>query len=253
MNNFKEAFQKGQNPLGTWVMTGSPVVSELLACAGFDFLVVDAEHGNSGLFGLLHQFQAITCRPGVTPIVRLPGHDPVFIKQILDVVGAETLMCPMIGSVEEARALVRASLYPPHGIRGCAKMVRPAAFGRDAAYQSTAKDRLCLIAQLETEDAMGKAIEIGKVEGIDSVFVGPGDLAISMGLPKGMGDEKLKKIIGETVKTCRAAGVHIGTVMPTVELAKWFLAQGGSYVAIGGDLGMLMGVSRQMLEAMNEQ
>ena len=250
MNKFKESFQKGEKPLGTWVMTGSPVASELLACAGFDFLVVDAEHGNSGLFGLLHQFQAITCRPGVTPVLRLPGHDPVYIKQILDVVGAETLMCPMIASREDAQNFVKAAMYPPHGIRGCAKMVRAAAFTMDTGYQATAKDRLCLIAQLETEDAMNKALEIGGVEGIDSVFVGPGDLAISMGLPKGMGDDKLKGFIGATVRKCKENGVHIGTVMPTPELAKWFIAQGGSYVAIGSDLGMLMGGSRQMVEAM---
>lgn len=250
MNKFKESFQKGEKPVGTWVMSGSPVVSELLACAGFDFLVVDAEHGNSGLFGLLHQVQAISCRPGVTPVVRLPGHDPVYIKQILDVVGAETLMCPMVGCVEEAEALTRSAMYPPHGIRGCAKMVRPSAFGREADYQATAKDRLCLIAQLETAEAMSRAVEIGGVKGIDSVFVGPGDLAISMGIPKGMGDDKLKNFIGETVRKCRAAGVHIGTVMPSAELARWFLDEGGSYVAIGGDLGMLMAGSRQMVEAM---
>jgi len=250
MNTFKESFQKGEKPLGTWVMTGSPVASELLACAGFNFLVVDAEHGNSGLFGLLHQFQAITCRPGVTPVVRLPGHDPVYIKQILDVVGAEALMCPMIGSTKEAENFVKSCLYPPHGIRGCAKMVRSAAFGMDAGYQSTAGERLCLIAQLETEDAMNKALDIGKVAGIDSVFVGPGDLAISMGIPKGMGDDRLKSFIGATVRKCKENGVHIGTVMPSAELAQWFLAEGGSYVAIGSDLGMLMGSSRQMVEAM---
>lgn len=250
MNSFKTSFRNGKKPLGTWIMSASPVVSELLACAGFDFLVVDAEHGISDLNGLLHQLQAVGCRSGVAPVVRMPGHDPVFIKQVLDIVGAESLMFPMVSSAAEAQNLVRACMYPPRGIRGCAKMVRPGSFGLDAAYTVEAHARLCLIAQLETEEAMGRAAEIGGVEGIDSVFVGPGDLAVSMGIEKGMADERLKEVISRTIHACRASDVHIGTVMPTVELAKWFLAQGGSYVAIGGDLGMLMSSARSMITGM---
>ncbi len=250
MNTFKEAYQDGVMQIGTWLMTGSPVVTELLACSGLDFLVIDAEHGTDNLFDLLQLFQATSCRPNVTPILRIPAYDPVYIKQVLDVVGAETIMCPMIASKEEAENFVLACQYPPYGIRGCAKMVRAASFGLDTTYQQDAHKRLCLIAQLETEDAMNKALEIGGVKGIDSVFIGPGDLAVSMGIAEGMNSEKMKNIISETVKKCRAANIHIGTVMPTVELATWFIEQGGSYVAVGGDLGMLMASSRKVVGEM---
>ncbi len=237
---------------GTWVMSGSPVITEVLSCAGFDFLVLDAEHGPSSIQGLLHQVYAIESRKHgqVQIIVRCPGHDPVFVKQAMDITGVENFMFPMVADTSQAEDLVAACRYAPEGIRGFARMIRTSQFGLEAGYTRDARNRVGIIAQVETPEALENAVSIGRVDGINSVFIGPGDLSVAMGVDKGMGDEKFKAFVGEHVSRCAKAGVTIGTVLPTPELARWFLEQGGSYVAIASDLAFLLNNSRAALAAM---
>lgn len=251
MKIFKDMMVEGANiPVGTWVMSGSPVVTEVLACSGYDFLVLDAEHGLSSQESLLHQTQTAELH-GVCPIIRCADHDSTRIKQLLDVIGAQTLMFPMVESASDAEGLVRSSRYSPAGERGFAKMIRASQFGQ-AGYVGKAAERLTLIAQLETEEAMHRALEIGSVEGIDAVFIGPGDLSMNMGVADCMQDTDFKGFIGETVRLCRAQGICVGTVMPTPELARWFAQEGGNFIAIGGDLGFLFSASRTQIGALRQ-
>ena len=240
--------------IGTWIMSGNPIITEVLACAGYDFLVIDAEHGPGSIQGLLYQIHAVESRQHgqVQAIVRCPSHDPVFVKQAMDIAGVENFMFPMVTDASQAEALVSACRYAPEGSRGVAKMIRAAQFGLDADYIKDARNRVGIIAQVETPEALENAVSIGSVDGINSVFIGPGDLAVATGYSRGMADDRLRTLISDSVRRCREAGVVIGTVMPTPALAHWFLEQGGSYVAIASDLALLLNNARVDLAAMTE-
>ncbi|WP_347355077.1 aldolase/citrate lyase family protein, partial [Intrasporangium sp.] len=167
--------------IGMWVSSGSSLVAEICAGAGLDWLLVDMEHSPNGLESVLGQLQAVAAYP-VTAVVRVATGDTVTIKQVLDL-GAQNLLVPMVSSADEARAMVEAVRYPPRGRRGVGSaLARSARWNRVEGYLGHADEHVSLFVQVETASGVDAAAQIAAVDGVDGVFVGPSDLAASMGL-----------------------------------------------------------------------
>lgn len=251
LNPFKAALTRGDRMVGGWTLSGSATVAEAMAFVGYDYLVVDLEHGPASIHDTTHLLRAIEQTP-TAPVIRMPGHDPIAIKQVLDQ-GGMTLYFPFVESVAEAEAIVQASLYPPAGKRGFAKMHRASRYTTRTDYPEAANQQVCLIPQLETPEALDLAVEIGQCSGIDAVFIGPGDLSVAMGLPGQVNHPDVRARMQACVARCRAAGIAVGTVMPTPEDAHWALETGFQFVSIANDLANLLGNCRQQLQAMQSR
>lgn len=179
-NLFKKALKHGELQLGCWLGLADPYVAEISAGAGFDWVVVDNEHAPNDLRSTVAQLQVIAAR-GSHAVVRTPVGETWMIKQFLDI-GAQTLLIPMIETAAQARALVEAVTYPPHGVRGVgAALARASDFSGIADYLTTARDQICLLVQVESQKGLAALDDILKVDGIDGVFIGPSDLAADMG------------------------------------------------------------------------
>lgn len=239
-NRFAARLAAGPSaPLGTWLMAASPATAEAMGHVGFDFLVVDMEHVPIDMGDLAHILRAIGCT-GAAPVVRLPWNDQVTIKRVLDA-GAETLMVPFVETVEEARAAVAYTKYPPRGVRGVAAVHRASRYGRASDYLARADDLTYVIVQLETPQAIERLPEIAAVEGVDAVFVGPGDLSAAMGKMGQVGDPDIQALIAQAAKSAAAAGKPIGIVGPNPDMVGRFLEYGYSFSAVASDVAMMTG------------
>ncbi|TPW78262.1 aldolase/citrate lyase family protein [Schumannella sp. 10F1B-5-1] len=224
--------------IGMWVSSGSPLVAEICAGSGLDWLLIDMEHSPNGLEGVLAQLHAVAGYD-VTPVVRVPSADPVVLKQVLDL-GAQTVLVPMIDSAAAARDAVRAVRYPPHGIRGVGSaLARSARWNRVDGYLADASSHVSLLVQVETAAAVAAAGEIAAVDGIDGVFVGPSDLSASMGL---LGQQTHPDVVA-AVQTAFAAiqdaGTPVGVNAFDPETADAYLAAGARFVLVGADVALL--------------
>lgn len=179
-NTLKKMLAKGDKALGCWSALNSALSTEVVAMAGFDFVLIDQEHGFGDPIQLAHQLQAMSASPS-TSVVRVPSHDPNYAKRVLDA-GAESIMFPSVNTVEQARAIVDSCLYAPAGSRGMAPgVIRASNFGYNAAeYVETANQNLLVICQIETAEAVENIEELVEVDGIDLFFVGPNDLSCSI-------------------------------------------------------------------------
>ena len=178
-NRFKHAIVEGRQQVGIWSQLASSIAAEVIAGAGFDFIVIDTEHAPNDVVTAVPQLQVI--QNGSTgAILRLPWNDMVLSKRFLDI-GAQTLLVPFVQSPEEAAEAVRNTRYPPAGVRGVATVHRANRFGRVTDYYQRAAAETCVLVQVETEQSVGRIEEIAAVDGVDGVFIGPSDLAASMG------------------------------------------------------------------------
>lgn len=236
---FREHLARADRPLvGMWLTTGSPVVAEICAGSGVDWLLIDMEHAPNGLESVLAQVQAVAAYP-VTPVVRVPSGDPVLIKQMLDL-GAQTIIVPMVGSAAEAEALVRATRYPPAGIRGVGSaLARSARWNRVDDYLSRADEHVSLIVQIESADAVQNAAEIAAVDGVDGVFVGPADLAASLGVIGQQGHPDVTAAVHRVFEAARAAGTPVGVNAFDPTISDGYLAAGANFIAVGADVTLL--------------
>lgn len=232
-NRFKRRLHDGPVQLGFWLALASPSVAEICAHQGYDWLLVDAEHGPQTLPGIVDQLRAIEANPPCAAVVRAPGHDPVAIKQILDL-GAQTIMVPMVETAEQARAIVKASRYPPAGDRGLGG-ARAARWGGYPAYAGEANAQVCIIAQIETGRAIENIPAIAAVDGIDALFLGPADLAASQGLLGPANFDALFALSGRALERMIAAGKPAGILSRDDRLVEQFLAGGARFVANGID------------------
>ena len=183
-NPFKHALAAGQAQIGIWSTLPSPLVTELIAGSGFDWVLLDTEHTPSDVPLMVQQLQAVAagCRNHTHGVVRPAWNDPVLIKRYLDI-GAQTLLLPFVQNADEARAAVAAMRYAPRGIRGMGGSMRASDFGRDAAYVRDAENELCLLVQVETAEALEQIEAIAAVEGVDGIFIGPARPVRQHGLP----------------------------------------------------------------------
>jgi 2-keto-3-deoxy-L-rhamnonate aldolase RhmA len=240
MNAFQTllAQANGHAPLGTWVMSASPIVAEAVGCAGFDWGVLDMEHTPLDLMDVVHLLQATAGTP-MLPVLRVPWNDTVMVKRVLDA-GAKTLLFPFVQNADEARRAVAATRYPPEGVRGMAGMSRGSRFGTVPDYYRVANRSIAVIVQLETPAAMDQLEAIAAVEGVDAIFLGPADLSGAMGHVGNLTHPEVMDVMSRAVTRCHAVGKPVGTVGGTVEVVQQYRAAGFDYVAIASDLGFLM-------------
>jgi 2-keto-3-deoxy-L-rhamnonate aldolase RhmA len=250
MSPFKQLLNNagGVPPLGTWVMSASPIVAEAMGCAGFEWGVVDMEHSPLDLMATIHMLQAVAGTP-MLPIVRVPWNDTVFMKRVLDA-GAHTLLVPFVQDADEARAAVAATRYPPQGVRGMAGMSRSSRFGTRPNHFGTANDTVSVIVQLETPQAVANLEAIAAVDGVDALFLGPADLSGAMGHVGQLTHPEVMAVMAQCAARCKAAGKPVGTVGGTAEVVNQYRAMGYDFVAIASDLGLMMGAAKAAVAAL---
>lgn len=237
--NLRQQIADAGRPLfGGWVCSGSPVVAEIMAGAGLDWLLIDMEHAPNGLESTLAQLHAVSAYP-VTPVVRVPSADPVTIKQVLDL-GAQTILVPMVSTVEEAQEIAEAAQYPPLGRRGVGSaLARSARWNRVEGYLPDAADHVSVFVQIETASGVENAEAIAGVAGIDGVFVGPSDLAASMGLLGQQTHPDVVAAVRRAFAGVAAAGRPVGVNAFDPDAAREYVAGGARFVLVGADVGLV--------------
>ena len=236
-NAFKRALGAGKAQIGLWSSLSSNYTVEVIAGAGFDWLLLDTEHSPNDLESLLTQLQAAA--PYAThPVVRVPWNDMVAIKRTLDI-GAQSLLVPYVSTPEEAAAAVSYVRYPPSGVRGVAGTTRASRFGRVKDYARRAHEEICLLVQLETQRALDNLEAICAVEGIDGVFIGPADLHASLGHAGEIANAQVKPLIDQAIRRIRNCGKAPGILTPNEADARHWLGCGALFVAVGADVGIL--------------
>ena len=231
-NRLKERLKAGRPALGCWLHLASPIAAEIVAHAGYDALVIDHEHGPGDFVNAILSMQAASGTQATT-MIRVPWNDMVTIKRALDS-GAQGVMVPYVQSAEEARAAVAACRYPPEGVRGYANQVtRCAGYGANAkAYDEGWPENLLLICQIETRKAVDNIPEIAAVDGIDMLFIGPSDLAASIGHLGEVDHAEVGALIAEAESRIAEAGKMLGTVPRPGRSAK-DLIEAGYHMVIG--------------------
>lgn len=228
-------------------MSASATVAEAMGHCGFDFLVVDMEHSPLNIANTTELLRALAATPAV-PLVRIANTDQVLVKQVLDA-GAANVMFPFVQTVEQARAAVAYTRYPPQGVRGVAAMHRGSQYGFAKGYLQSANDGLAVVIQLETPEAIERLADIAAVPGVDSLFVGPGDLAAAMGRIGEISHAEVQAMIEHAAGAARAAGKPIGIVGGTPQMVRRFLEYGYTWSAIASDLALLTGRATEWLES----
>ncbi|APG89358.1 4-hydroxy-2-oxoheptanedioate aldolase [Sinorhizobium americanum] len=251
-NPFKAAIREGRFQLGLWVALASPYAAEVVAGSGYDWLLIDGEHAPNDLPLLAAQYRAIAGR-GSHPIVRLPVGDTALIKQVLDT-GVQTLLIPMVDTIEQARQLVRAVRYPPHGIRGVgAALGRATNFGRITDYLQNANDEICLILQIESRAGLAALDEIAALDGVDGLFIGPSDLAADMGHLGNPAHPDVRAAIVDGFARIHKAGKARGILTLDPVQARDYRDLGADFMAIGTDVTLLVSATERLrLEYLGE-
>ena len=235
INQFKQKLLTGQQQIGFWLSMGSPNAAEIAGGAGFDWLVLDAEHGPNDITSLVSQMHALQGSDS-SIVIRPPIGETWMIKQILDI-GCQTVIVPMVETAEQAKQLVQAMNYPPQGIRGVgAALARASHHNRIPDYLQTANDQVCLLVQIEAQRGLDNLKEILTVDGIDGVFIGPADLAADMGYLGQPTAEPVQKAIRTAIEQIVAAGKAAGILMAVPELVQQYLTLGATFVAVGTDV-----------------
>lgn len=234
LNQFKQALRAGRQQIGLWLGLGETFSAEICAGAGFDWLLIDAEHGPNDLRSILAQLQALAPYP-TQAVVRPPQGDHVLIKQLLET-GVQTLLIPMVDTAEQARGLVDAMRYPPAGIRGVGSaLARASRWGRIDNYAQLADGEMCLLVQVETQTGYRNLDAILEVDGVDGVFFGAADLAASYGYLGQSTHPDIVAAIEDGLQRTRAAGKAGGVLCSDRALNERYMAAGASFVAVGVD------------------
>jgi 4-hydroxy-2-oxoheptanedioate aldolase len=237
INHLKRALREGRPQIGFWTQLASPIAAEVLAGAGFDWIVLDTEHSPTELPMVHSQLQAMSGGTA-SAVVRPVWNDPVVFKRLLDA-GVQSLLVPFVQNAEEARRAVAATRYQPEGIRGFAAVIRANRYGRVKNYHARAHEEILLMVQLETRAALSNLESIAAVEGVDGLFIGPGDLAADLGHLGDTGHPDVHAVIDDTIKRIVAAGKIAGILAPVEADARRWLEMGCLFVAVGSDLGLL--------------
>ena len=244
-NVFKAQLKAGQPQIGLWLSMADPYLAETSATAGFDWMLVDGEHAPNDVRSTLATLQAVAPYRA-QPVVRAVNGDVHRIKQLLDI-GAQTLLIPMIDTAEQARLVVDATRYPPLGIRGVGSAVgRASRWSGRTDYLDVADGEVCLLVQAESVLALRNLPAICAVDGIDGVFIGPADLAASMGHRGKPGHPEVQAAIEQAMKTIVASGKAAGTLTSDPTLARRYLDLGCTYVAVGVDILLFANAARRL-------
>lgn len=236
-NSFKAALAQGRQQIGIWSTIAGGAPAELLACAGFDWILIDTEHAPLDLSTVHNMLQAIAPYPSQA-VVRPGWNDPVEIKRLLDI-GAQSLLIPYVQTVDEARRAVASVRYAPEGMRGVAYMTRAARYGQIPNYIQDAAREICLLLQVETASALSEIEGMAALDGVDGIFIGPADLSASMGLPGQASHPKVKAAVLDAVRRIRACGKAAGVLTLDQDFTAELIKAGTNFTAVDVDTAIL--------------
>lgn len=246
-NDFKSNLSQSKVQYGIWNGIPHSYVAEILAGAGFDFMVIDAEHGTFDINQIVAQLQAIS-RYNCSPVVRIASADSILMKRLLDA-GVQTFIIPMVESAEVAEKMGKALRYPPHGTRGVGTaLARAAQWNRVNNYFEEANDQMCLITQVESVKGVEALDEILKVNEVDVVFLGPADLAGSMGLLGQPGHPEVKSVVNKCFEKIIKAGKIAAILTSSESLIKEYEQKGATAIAVGLDTIILSKATKSLAE-----
>ncbi|HVU28817.1 MAG TPA: HpcH/HpaI aldolase/citrate lyase family protein [Sphingomicrobium sp.] len=238
MNSFKAALREPGVQMGLWLSLGLSITAEIGATAGFDWLLADGEHGPNDPLTITEQVRSAGQYP-VSFVARARDGTAASLGPLLDA-GVQTIMVPRVGTIDEAEAIVRRMRYPPAGERGVAiGSVRASRWGAIEDYMSEAASQLCLLVQIETRTALSNLSDLAAVEGIDGFFIGPNDLAASLGHPGRPSHPEVREAIHEAISLLASAGRPAGILTRRIEDAALYAGLGCRFIAVGSDAGTL--------------
>jgi 2-keto-3-deoxy-L-rhamnonate aldolase RhmA len=238
-------------PIGTWILSASPIVAEAIGHAGFDWGLLDMEHTPLDLMDLVHLLHAVG-NTKMVPVVRVPWNDAVTVKRVLDA-GASTVMFPFIQNADEAHRAVAATRYPPEGVRGLSEMSRASHFGTLPDFARSANKNVAVVVQLESPQSVGQLEAIAAVPGVDALFVGPGDLSFGMGHGGDVTHPAVMAVMADAARRAQGLGKPIGTLGATPEAVTRYRAVGYDFVALCSDLGLLMRGAQAALRSLRRE
>jgi 2-dehydro-3-deoxyglucarate aldolase len=243
-NTFRHGVLARQRLIGCWSSLANPITTEILGLAGFDWLLLDAEHSPNDLLTLIAQLMALKDSPSA-PVVRPPVNDAVILKRLLDA-GFYNFLVPFVESAEEARRAVAATRYPPAGIRGVSVAQRSNRYGTVPDYFSTVNDQICVLVQIESRAGLENLDDICVVEGVDGIFIGPSDLAAALGHLGNPNHADVQRAIGDIFACAELHRRSVGILAPVEADARRYLEQGASFVAVGSDQGLLQAATQAL-------
>jgi 2-dehydro-3-deoxyglucarate aldolase len=246
-NRFRRDLLARKRLIGCWASLGSPVTTEVLGIAGFDWILLDAEHAPNDVLTLVPQLMALKDSASA-PIVRPPWNDTVVIKRLLDA-GFQNFLVPFVESVDDARRAVAATRYPPAGVRGVSVSHRGNRYGSVPDYFKLVNDNIALTVQIESRAGVAAAASIAAVDGVDGLFIGPSDLAAAYGHLGAPAQPEVQQAMVEVFAAAKSAGKPVGILAPVEADARRYFEMGATFVAVGSDLGVL----RMQTQALRER
>lgn len=245
-NRFRQKLLKGEKLIGCWSALGNPITAEVLGLAGFDWLLFDGEHAPNDVLSFIPQLMAVKDSKSM-PIVRPPKNEPVVIKRLLDI-GFYNLLIPYVETKADAELAVSATRYPPQGIRGVSVSHRSNGYATVPDYFKVINDNISIIVQIESQLGVENVEDIAQVEGVDCLFVGPGDLSAALGYLGQPSHPEVLKVIKHIFDVAKKYGKACGILAPVEEDARRYLEWGATFVAVGSDLGIFRAATKSLCE-----
>ena len=248
-NSFKQKLLAGQRLIGCWSSLANAITTEVLGVAGFDWILLDGEHSPNDVNTFIPQLMALKGSPSA-PVVRPTSNNAVELKRLLDA-GFYNFLIPFIESEAAAREAVRATRYPPQGIRGVSVSQRSNRYGTVPDYFKSINDHICVMLQIESRVGVSAAKAIAGVEGVDCVFVGPSDLAADMGHLGNANHPEVQAAIAAVFADAKACGKPTGILAPVEADARRYMAMGATFVGVGSDLGVFRSATQALHDRYN--
>jgi 4-hydroxy-2-oxoheptanedioate aldolase len=252
MKNLKKRLKQGEALIGCWLNLGSSVTAEIVGQAGFDWVLIDLEHGAGVEKDVLHQLQALE-HTKAAAIIRVESFERQRLHRVLDL-GAEGIMCPRINNVAEAKIVASGLFYPPQGNRGVAKMVRATNFGKDfSTYLENSKADILGIVQIETAEVLNCLDEIAALDGVDVLFIGPSDLSMSLGIFGQLDHPIFVNALEATISAAKKAGKAVGILLFNPDDFQKYFEMGITLIACGADATFVANGAQKMANELNER
>lgn len=245
-NQFKQDVRNRKKLFGCWAALGSPVTTEILGLAGFDWLLLDSEHACNDVLSLIPQLMTLKDSKSA-PIVRPASNDPVLLKRLLDI-GFYNFLIPMVETKEQAIQAVKSTRYPPEGFRGVSVAHRSNRFGTIPDYFEKINQNICVMVQIESQQGVDNIEEIAAVDGVDLLFVGPGDLSAALNHLGQPGHPDVQKVIQRIFDVAKAHNKSVGILAPVEADARRYIEMGATFVGVGSDLGAFRGATQALAD-----
>jgi len=243
-NTFREDLRAGKRLIGCWCSLASPITTEVLGVAGFDWILLDGEHSPNDVLTFIPQLMALKDSVSA-PVVRPSWNNPIELKRLLDG-GFYNFLIPFVESADEAARAVAATRYPPQGFRGVSVAQRSNRYGTVPGYFEGVNEQICVMVQIESAKGVAAATAIAAVDGVDGLFVGPSDLAAGLGHLGNANHPDVQAAMTTIFDAAKAAGKPVGILAGVEADARRYMAQGASFVAVGSDLGVFRSATQAL-------